>query len=199
MRNLLTVRVIAAEVFPHLAPALPSPGACPARRQRNRPQDTQNPAHDTVCSCGSWVSIALRTTRTTRQAGRGCIIGFQHGRHESVNCDAPARSARPPISGGRVVANGPGFPPFGPFRWRWMTRSSHRPAHRHLPLRHARAWRRARRGGSLRLRRRRTRHGRRKAGHRFRHAFWRTRFTRSGRQRVGLPPSDPVREAGARS
>jgi len=38
------VRVIAAEVFDHLAPVLP-PGARPARGQRNRPQDMQNPAH----------------------------------------------------------------------------------------------------------------------------------------------------------
>ena len=43
--NLLTVRVIAAEVFPHLAPALPLPGARPPRCQWNHPQDTQNPAH----------------------------------------------------------------------------------------------------------------------------------------------------------
>jgi hypothetical protein len=43
--NLLPVRVITAEVFPHLAPALPLPGARPPRCQRNHPQDTQNPAH----------------------------------------------------------------------------------------------------------------------------------------------------------
>jgi hypothetical protein len=45
VRNLLTVRVVAAEVFPHLAPALPPSGARPPRCQRNRLQDTQNPAH----------------------------------------------------------------------------------------------------------------------------------------------------------
>jgi hypothetical protein len=42
---LLTVRVIAAEVFPHFAPVSPPPCAHPPRCQRNRPQDTQNPAH----------------------------------------------------------------------------------------------------------------------------------------------------------
>ena len=42
---------------------------------------------------------------------------------------------------------------------------------------------------------------RRKAGHRFRHAFWRTRFPSAERPPTvpGFPPPDPVREAGARA
>jgi len=68
---LLFLRVIAAEVFPHLAAESPPPGAHPAGCQRNCPQDTQNPAHDIVCSRGTRVSIGLRTgprTGTTQQA-----------------------------------------------------------------------------------------------------------------------------------
>ena len=42
---LLTVRVIAAEVFPHLAHVSLAPCVDPPWRQRNCPQDPQNPAH----------------------------------------------------------------------------------------------------------------------------------------------------------
>jgi len=42
---LLSRRVIAAEVFSHLAPISLAAGVHPPGRQRNRPQDTQNPAH----------------------------------------------------------------------------------------------------------------------------------------------------------
>jgi len=45
-------------------------------------------------------------------------------------------------------------------------------------------------------RRRRTRHGRRKAGYRFRHAFSRARFGGRAANGSTLPRFDPVREAG---
>ena len=43
--SLLSVRVIAAEVCQHLSTVPPPSGMHPPRRQRNCPQDTQNPAH----------------------------------------------------------------------------------------------------------------------------------------------------------
>jgi hypothetical protein len=68
--NLLTVRVIAAEVFPHFAPALPLPGARPPRCQRNHPQDTQNPAHrSSLLLRKSGVNYPTMRTRGSRTGG----------------------------------------------------------------------------------------------------------------------------------
>ena len=64
LRNLLTVRIIAAEVFPHLAPALPPPGAPPPWCQRDRPQHTQNPAHQfSLLLWDSGVNYPIMRTR----------------------------------------------------------------------------------------------------------------------------------------
>ena len=44
-RGLLSLRVISAEVFSHLVPISLAASVHPPGRERNRPQDTQNPAH----------------------------------------------------------------------------------------------------------------------------------------------------------
>jgi hypothetical protein len=76
---LLTVRVIAAEVFPHFAPVSPPAGAHPPRCQRNRRQDTQNPAHRyslllrnlaVNCLAVPHVPHAARRHRTAIRRGR---------------------------------------------------------------------------------------------------------------------------------
>jgi hypothetical protein len=55
---LLPIRVIAAEMCQHFASFSPLSCQHPPRRQRNRSQNTQHPAHSfIVCSCGTRVSI----------------------------------------------------------------------------------------------------------------------------------------------
>ena len=77
---LLSVRVVAAEVFPHLAAESPPPGAHPAGCQRNCPQDTQNPAHR--------YSLLLRNSGVNRPAYRPAY------RYDSAGSRRTLRQAR---------------------------------------------------------------------------------------------------------
>jgi hypothetical protein len=67
---LLSLRVIAAEVFPHLAPVSLAPGVHPPWRQRNRPQDTENPAH-----CYSLLLLNLGVNRLADRVGQPHACG----------------------------------------------------------------------------------------------------------------------------
>jgi len=79
-RLLLSVCIIAAEVFPHRMLASPPPGAHPAGCQRNCPQDTQNPAHR--------YSLLLRNSGVNRPAYRPAY------RYDSAGSRRASRHAR---------------------------------------------------------------------------------------------------------